>query len=302
MDSTINNKSKLVRDLSSLGIIQNLARSFTTEQSLDIFRRICITRYFELKVCESIEKKFITCPTFLSIGQESISAAVSSEFSDCLIFAQHRAHSVYLSFGGDPIKLRDELLGKETGCSGGRGGSSQIQELDIGMIGHQGFIGENIPLAVGAALGNPNKRVVCFFGDAAVEEDYALTSMGFAITHKLPVLFICEDNGLSILTPTKVRRTWEVSDVTASMGIPSVDITDDPWLIVHHVRKFSNTLPAYINCRTCRHRWHTGVGIDGPPNWDRFALVKKQLEYLKLLKEAQKIEKRTKQYMDKLWE
>lgn len=288
-------------DLSTLGRIPNLAKSFSREQSLDMFHRICVTRYFELKVCEAIDKGLIIYPTYLSIGQESISAAVSTEFSDCLIFAQHRAHSVYLAFGGDSKKLRDELLGRESGCSGGRGGSPAIQDLNIGMIGHHGLIGENIPLAVGAALGNPNKRVVSFFGDAAAEEDFALASMGFAITHKLPVLFICEDNDLSILTPKKVRRSWEVSDATASMGIPSADITDDPWLVAYYVRKFSNNLPAYINCRTCRHRWHVRTGIDGPPKWDRFELAKQQLDDLGLLKEAKKIEKGAKQCMEKLW-
>ena len=289
-------------DLSTLGIIPNLAKSFSHEQSLDMFHRMCVTRYFELKVLEAIDKGLITCPTYLSIGQEAISAAVSTVISDYLIFAQHRAHSVYLAFGGDQVKLRDELLGRESGCSCGRGGSPAIQDLNIGMIGHHGLIGENIPLAVGAALGIPKKRVVSFFGDAAAEEDYATASMGFAITHKLPVLFICEDNDLSILTPKKVRRSWEVTDVTASMGIPAVDVTDDPWLVAYYVRKFSKNLPAYINCRTCRHRWHVGSGIDGPPKWDRLELVRKQLGDLGLSKEAKKIEKEAKQGMERLWE
>lgn len=289
-------------NLSTFGSIPNLAASFTREKSLDFFRRMCVTKYFELKVAEAIEKGLIDCPVYLSLGQESISAAVSAEISDCLIFAQHRAHSVYLAFGGEPIKLRDELLGRESGCSGGRGGSPAIQDLNIGMIGHHGLIGENIPLAVGAALGNPDKKVVSFFGDAAAEEDYALASMGFAITKKLPVLFICEDNDLSILTPKKVRRSWEIHDVTATMGIPSIAIADDPWLIAHYVRVFSNNLPAYINCYTCRNRWHTGAGIDGPPLWDRFGLVKKQLEHLGLFNEAQSIENEERKNMETIWE
>ena len=289
-------------NLSALGMIPNLEKSFSKKLSLEIFRRMCNTRYFELKVLEAFEMGLINCPIYLSIGQESISAAISTVISDCLIFAQHRGHSVYSAFGGDPVKLRDELLHRETGCSGGRGGSPSIQEHSISMIGHHGLIGENIPLAVGAALGKPEKTTVAFFGDAAAEEDYALASMGFAITHKLPVFFICEDNDLSILTPVKDRRSWKISDCTAAMNIPSVDITDDPWLIVHHARKLLKDLPAYLNCHTCRHRWHAGTGIDGEPEWDRFSIVKKQLNKLGLSKETKKIEEKSKEEMDKLWE
>jgi pyruvate dehydrogenase E1 component alpha subunit len=263
---------------------------------------MCNIRYFELKVLEAYDRGLINCPIYLSIGQESISAAISTVISDCLIFAQHRGHSVYLAFGGDPIRLRDELLQRETGCSDGKGGSPSIQEPNIGMIGHHGLIGENIPIAVGAALGKKDKISLAFFGDAAAEEDYSLASMGFAITHKLPVFLICEDNNLSILTPKKDRRSWKITDCTKAMGIPSIEITDDPWLIAHHASKLLNNLPAYLSCHTCRHRWHAGTGIDGKPEWDRFSLVKKQLKELGFIKEAEKIEKNAKQGMEKLWE
>jgi len=289
-------------NLSALGLIPNLAKSFSKKQSLEMFRRMCNTRYFELKVVEAYDAGLINCPIYLSIGQESISAAISTIISDSLIFAQHRAHSVYLSFGGDPVKLRDELLQRGTGCSSGRGGSPSIQEPNIGMIGHHGLIGENIPLAVGAALGKQDKISLAFFGDAAAEEDYALASMGFAITHKLPVFFVCEDNNLSILTPIKDRRSWKISNCTESMEISSVNITDDPWLIAYHAKNLKENLPAYINCHTCRHRWHAGTGIDGQPEWDRFSLVKKQLDELGFSKDAEGIEKNSKKEMEKLWE
>jgi pyruvate dehydrogenase E1 component alpha subunit len=288
-------------NLSAVGLVPDIAKSFSKKQSLEMFRRMCNTRYFEFKVLEAYDKGLVNCPIYLSIGQESISAAISTVFSDCLIFAQHRAHSVYLSFGGDPVKLRDELLQRETGCSFGRGGSPSIQEQNIGLIGHHGLIGENIPLAVGAALGKKDITSLAFFGDAAAEEDYALASMGFAITHKLPVFFICEDNDLSILTPVKDRRSWKISDCTEAMGIPSINIKDDPWLIAHHAKKMKDDLPAYINCHTCRHRWHAGTGIDNEPEWDRFKLVKKQLNNLGFSKEADEIERKVKKEMEELW-
>lgn len=287
--------------LATLGMIPNLAESFSPDESLEMFRRMCLIRYFELSVLKAYNEGLIKGPTYLSAGQESISAAMSTVLSDYYLFAQHRAHSVYLAFGGNPVSLIDELLERPTGCSGGMGGSPSIQEPNIKMVGHHGLIGENVPLAVGAALGAPGKGVVCFFGDGAVEEDYVFGSLGFAVTHKLSVLFVCEDNNLSILTPKSDRRSWEMTDVTLSLGMPAVDITDDPWLIAHYTKQFTANLPAFINCRTCRHYWHVGTGIDNPPEWDRFALVKEQLGALGLSPRADKIEAETKQYVENLW-
>ncbi|MFC2059482.1 thiamine pyrophosphate-dependent enzyme [Chloroflexota bacterium] len=282
------------------GIIPGLASTFSPDQSLEMFRRMCLTRYFELSVRQAYDDGFIHCPIYLSAGQESISAAVATVISNYYIFAQHRAHSVYLAFGGNPAKLVDELLGRPTGCCGGMGGSLTIHEPDIKMIGC-GLVGENVPLAAGVVLGAPGERAVCFFGDAAAEEDYTLSTLGFAVTHRLPVLFICEDNNLSILTPKSDRRSWETAEVARSFGMSSVDITDDPWLIAHHTRQLITNLPAFINCHTCRHLWHTGSGNDGPPEWDRLALVKEQLGSLGLSSPAEEIEAETKQYVENLW-
>lgn len=282
-----------------LGIIGNLATKFNPEVSLEMFRRICFIHYFELKTAWAYKGGLIHSPIYLSLGQESIAAAISTVISGYYIFTQHRGHATYLAFGGEPTKLIDELLGRPSGCTAGKGGSPMIQEPSINMIGHHGLIGENVPLAVGFALGS-GKNTVCFFGDAAAEEDYVFGSLGFASTHKLPVLFVCEDNDLSILTRTEIRRNWEIADVAAALKMPAVDITDDPWLIAHQTKELTKNLPAFINCRTCRHLWHAGVGVDGPPEWDRFTLVKEELKTLGI--DYTHIENQTKRYVDQLWE
>ena len=284
----------------TFGVISGLFKAADPKISAEMFRRICLIRYFELRSAHSFKDGLICSPIYLSIGQEAIAAAVSTVISGYSIFAQHRCHHIYIAFGGDIVKLIDELLGRPTGCTGGKGGSPMIHDPAIKMVGHHGLIGENIPLGVGFALGS-GKPTVCFFGDAAAEEDYAFGAMGFASTHKLPVLFICEDNDLSILTPTRMRRNWEVADLAKALKIPAVDITDDPWLIAHHVREFTGKgLPALINCRTCRHYWHAGAGIDNPPEWDRLALVRSGLEELGI--DHGKINNEAKKYIDQLWD
>ena len=90
----------------AFGIIQGLSRIFQSDTSLEMFRRMCFTRYFEEGVVESVKRGSIKCIVYLSSGQEAIAAAMSLVISDFMIFAQHRCHATYLSFGGNPIKLR----------------------------------------------------------------------------------------------------------------------------------------------------------------------------------------------------
>jgi len=225
---------------------------------------MCRIRYFEKGLIEAYKQGRIHSPVYLSTGQEAVAATLSEIYPDYKVFPQHRGHAVYLAFGGSPEALRDEILGLETGCCKGMGGSSDIQCDSVEA--HHGLLGENIPIAVGYALGS-NKPTIAYFGDGAIEEDYALVALGFAATHKLPVLFICEDNELAILTPIKDRRSWGVVDVARSFGIEAYESTDDPLDIIQMAKGIK--LPALLNIKTIRHHWHVGVGQDSIPEFDR---------------------------------
>lgn len=287
----------------AFGIIPDIARSFRPGIPLDIFRRMCLVTYFEQGIVRAVKEKFISKIVYLSTGQEAIPAAMSPLLSGFMVFAQHRCHAAYLAFGGNPVKLRDELLGLPAGTSRGRAGSNCVQcrQKGVMMVGHHGLIGENVPLGVGAALGS-GKPVVCFFGDGAAEEDYVFSAMGFAVTHKLPVFFVCEDNNLSILTPRAVRRSWNMTKVAEAFGMPAAEISDDPWTIYEHTRELKLRLPAFINIHTCRKHWHNYIGVDGPPEWDRFQLVKDELKGLGLAAAAKKTESEVKAAMEKVWD
>ncbi len=261
----------------------------------EIFRRMCLIRYFELETAEAQKQGHLPGPIYLSVGQEAPSATISMLTEGYSVFTQHRGHSAYLAYGGDPERLRDELLGLESGCCGGAGGSPCIQDLNIPMFGHHGLIGENVPLGVGYAFGS-QKPTVLYFGDAAAEEDYAMTSLGFAATHQLPVLFVCEDNDLSILTPIADRRNWKVEDVAASMGLAMASVDDDPTEIHAAVTDLLGRLPAFINIKTCRHLWHAGTGTDGLPKWDRLELFRSEVP------DADRLERDMKQFTETLWQ
>lgn len=284
-----------------LGTIPNLEREFPREFSLELFKRANFSHLFERKVAKAWDKKLFSIPIYLSLGTEYNAAALSLCCKDWRIFGQHRAHSIYLSFGGKPEALRDELLGLPTGCSGGMSGSNAIQGKEIKMYGHSGLMGEQVPIACGAAYAS-RKPVLTICGDASVEEDYIYPSLGWAATEKLPIVFICEDNDLSILTKVDVRRSWSPAEVAKSMGIHAVDITDDPWLIAHHVQSMSKNLPGFINIRSVRVLWHSGTGIDGTPEWDRYKITNEKLKALGLETEMARIEAENTEKVNQIWD
>ena len=285
---------------SDFGAIPNLSKKFSREFSLEMFRRGSFTRQFEYQVKNAFDQKIFQIPIYLCIGQELNSAAYSMVLKDFQIFAQHRAHGIYLSFGAPPEKLRDELLGLPSGCSAGMSGSNAIQGPEINMFGHSGLMGEQVPISVGAAMAS-NQPTLTICGDASVEEDYIYPSLGFAISKKLPVLFVCEDNGLSILTKVEVRRNWSAVNMARSLGMPAIEITDDPWLIAHHIQEMKKDLPGFINIQTVRNLWHSGTGTDGPPEWDRYQSVKNEMAHLGLQAEVEQIETETAFQAGQIW-
>jgi pyruvate dehydrogenase E1 component alpha subunit len=286
----------------TLGQIENIAERFESSFSLEMFRRGNYCRHFELAVKQAYDAKRFTIPIYLSVGSEFNAAALSMAAPGFKIFGQHRCHSLYLSYGGRPEALRDELLGLPSGCSGGMSGSNAIQGLpDIPMFGHSGLMGEQVPIAVGAALAS-GEPCLTICGDASIEEDYMYPSLGFAATRRLPVLFICEDNDLSILTPVNARRTWSPVSMAQSLGITAIDIADDPWVLAWHVRELGKQLPAFINLRTVRVLWHAGSGQDGSPEWDRYAMVVEQMKKLGLSEEIERIDRENQEKVNALWE
>ena len=175
-----------------------------------IIEKVALCRNFEEQVFENIKNKIIKLPVYLSAGQEFTPATLSEIILGQLkvkplIFAQHRAHSTYLSFGGNIKKLIYELLGDKRGCAYGMGGSASIHDPSINMFGHDGHMGTQVPIGVGSCFVS-KKPTIIFMGDASAEEDYVLGALGWASTKKLPVLFVVEDNNFSILTEKKLEE------------------------------------------------------------------------------------------------
>ena len=255
-------------------------------------------RNFEQYVFDGIRNKMFKFPIYLSAGQEYISATIAEVMKekniDPNIFIQHRGHSTYLSFDASPEQLVDELLGRDTGCANGMGGSASIHSKPKNIFGHDGLMGSQAPIAVGHCY-RTNHPTIVYMGDASAEEDYVLGALGWASTKKLPILFIVEDNNLSILTEKKVRRNWSMSDVANSMNLVGKEISDDPFEIKNCLKDVFKK-PMLLNINTHRKFWHSGAGIDDPDTFDRYE------EEMSLIgEEAKKIHDETKEKVEKIW-
>ena len=265
---------------------------------LKTFEKASYCRHFEEQVIKNLKNKKITIPTYVSAGQEFIAASMATICEDLkikpLIFGQHRCHSIYISFGGNIIKLIDELLGRESGCTRGMGGSASIGSKEINMFGHDGLMGSNGPIGVGACFAT-NKPTIVFLGDAAAEEDYVLGGLGWASTKNIPLITVVEDNNLSILTEKKVRRNWEMADVAKSFKMQGYNIKDDPIEILKNSEVFFKK-PCLLNINTNRIYWHAGSGKDADDTFDRYEIEKKIIGI-----EAVEIDKKIKEEVDSLW-
>ncbi len=262
-----------------------------------VFKKAALCRNFENETFKAIQNKIIKYPVYLSAGQEFIASSISESIDANIspnIFIQHRGHSTYLSFGGSIEELISELLGKKNGCANGMGGSASIQCKEKNIFGHDGLMASQVPIAVGNCFITKIPTIV-FMGDSSAEEDYVFSSLGWASTKNLPILFIVEDNNLSILTEKSVRRNWSIAEVAKGFGIEAYDISDNPDDIKRHILPDFDR-PLLLNINTVRKYWHAGAGIDDDNVFDRY-----EEQMNELGKFGQQIHNQLKTKIKKLW-
>lgn len=197
---------------------------------VELFRAMTRIRRVEEAIADRYREQEMRCPVHLCIGQEAIAAGICAVLDPAdRVFSNHRAHGHYLAKGGDLNAMVAELYGRAGGCCGGRGGSMHLIDLAVGFMGATPIVGGTVPLAVGSAwassLRQDGKVTVVFFGDGCFEEGVMHESLNFAALHQLPVIFVCENNGLSVYTPRNQRqpsrpihRVAEAHGVTAVAG------------------------------------------------------------------------------------
>lgn len=261
----------------------NLAKSASK-----IHENLILVRLTEEAIVAEYGNQEMKCPVHLSIGQEAVAVGVCEalEHTD-VAFSTHRCHSHYLAKGGDLNAMIAELYGKKTGCAGGLGGSMHLIDERVGMMGASAIVGGSIPLAVGAALSFKMDKAphvaVTFFGDGASEEGVFHESLSFAALHKLPVLFICENNFAATASPLDARRPIDnIFEHGKVFGIPGVRVDGNQLPEVYQAaqkaveRARGGNGPSLIEARTYRWMKHVGPEEDKtsgnrtPEEWEQW--------------------------------
>jgi TPP-dependent pyruvate/acetoin dehydrogenase alpha subunit len=214
-------------------------------------------------------------PTHFSIGQEAVAVGVCAALRrDDVVYSGHRCHAHYLAKGGDLPRMVAELHGRETGCARGRGGSVHLNDPEAGLVASSAILGQTMATAVGSALAFAMDRLdrvaVTFFGDGTVEEGIFHESLNFAVVKRLPVLFVCENNGYSTHTRLEVRQPVSVPihARAGSYGMMSARVDgNDVFAVFAAAREAAERLrrgegPSFLECMTYRWREHVG------PLWD----------------------------------
>jgi TPP-dependent pyruvate/acetoin dehydrogenase alpha subunit len=181
--------------------------SVPKEQLLGMYRTMVTIRRFEETIRDLFFQGQIPGFVHVSIGEEAVAAGVCAALSEKdYITTTHRGHGHMLAKGGELKPMMAELFGRATGYCKGKGGSMHIVSYKLGIFGANGIVGGGIPIATGAALASSlrgNDAVaVAFFGDGASNEGTFHESLNLASVWKLPVIFVCQNNGYGEFTPT----------------------------------------------------------------------------------------------------
>lgn len=156
----------------------------------------------------------VKCPVHLSLGQEYAPSEIHKYIKpEDWLFSTHRNHGHYLAKGGSEEKLWNEIKGKRTGINRGLAGSQCYSDPSINFHASS-IVGGSIGIACGTALAlkGSGRIVVCCFGDAATETGVFWESLGFAALKSLPMLFVCENNGMSVNIPVEERQKGSITD------------------------------------------------------------------------------------------
>ena len=245
------------------------------EQALGLLRGLRTIRQFEERIIPLYPTDVMVTPVHLHIGQEAVPVGVCAHLRpvDTLFFS-HRTHGPALAKGLSLNELMAELFGRTTGCARGYGGSMHLVDPANGMLGSSSIVGGGIALGVGSALAaklSGEERIsVSYFGDGAVDSGVFWESINFAALKNVPVLFVCENNGLSNTMRREEHFFVELSSVPEKfMKTFGADGTDV--LSVHaaageavaYVRRQGK--PAFLECKTKRWMKHQGVERDDLP-------------------------------------
>ena len=235
----------------------------------ELYARLVLIRLFETMMEDEARAGKLTGTFHSSAGQEAVAVGVCAALSVAdLVVSNHRGHGHFIAKGGDVFRIMAELYGRAEGYSGGKGGTQHMAGVECGFMGSNGITGGGIAVATGLALGLQRRKtgnvVVSFFGDGAANQGAFHESLNMAAVFRLPIVFLCENNGWGMSTP--------VAAVTAGPAIARrgeaygmlYKIVDgnDVEAVLAETRAATELAragqPVLLECRTWRMKGHSG--------------------------------------------
>jgi acetoin:2,6-dichlorophenolindophenol oxidoreductase subunit alpha len=244
-------------------------RQYSAEQLKQVLYKMYLIRRFEEGAEECYTRGLIHGTMHLSIGQEASAMGICMPLAeDDQITSTHRGHGHCIAKGAEVKRMFAEFFGKTTGYCKGRGGSMHIADVAKGNLGANGIVAGGIPIAVGAGLSSKmmktGKVVVSFFGDGANNEGAFHEALNMAAIWKLPVIFVCENNGYGMSTSTaRSTAVKNIAERAAAYSMPGVIVNGNIFSEVAEAshqavaRARAGEGPTLIESKTYRHRGHS---------------------------------------------
>lgn len=234
---------------------------------LELFEQMVLIRQSESRLRDMFNDGKIPGFIHLSIGQEAVAVGVAAALErDDTLASTHRGHGHGLAKGVTPEGLFHEISGNVEGLCKGRGGSLHVADFSVGMLGANGIVGGGIPIALGSALAHKTlgstRVATVFFGDGALAEGVLYESLNLAALKRLPVLFVCENNGWSEFSPTSSQYVGTCEKLAATFDIRYLRVDGNDVEAVHAAAvELISALragagPALLECITTRVKGH----------------------------------------------
>src|SRR5215472_10183010 len=238
------------------------------DKLLEMYRTMQKIRQFESKARDLAMAAEIPGFVHVSIGEEASAAGVCAALRKTdRITSTHRGHGHLIAKGGRLDRMMAEIYGKRTGYCKGKGGSMHIVDYSLGILGANGIVGGGIPIATGSALAarvtGRDDVTACFFGDGAANEGTFHESLNLAGVLKLPVIYVCENNGYQVFTSMEsVTAGKSIAARAQAYGIPGFAVDGNDVVEVYRhaseavARARNKEGPTLLECRTYRWEGH----------------------------------------------
>lgn len=242
----------------------------TTELLLTAFQNMLRIRECEELICREYAGNLMKTPVHLAVGAEAIPCGVLAHFPLPRVFGTYRNHHWYLETTKDVRSFFLELLGKQSAPCQGRAGSMHLCDPTKGMILSSAVVSTTLPVALGDAWAGQRDRAsaqtIVYFGDGAVEEGVFFETLNFAALKKIPLLFICEDNGLAIHAHRRDRQSFAIESLVSSCGVPylfsEAFSVEDVSAAAQKAAQLLERGPVFLHLEYFRTLEHVGIAED----------------------------------------